>query len=266
MHKLDIRGKLLYLNGNRHTLSKAHAHNTRQIPTEFETFNHIDPTKIHLNEVLINLGDESLEGKVKRLIKEAGINLESGRYQRANKGLAIEWLFTVTPGFECDYKDLYSKGLKWLMETFPGCPIAHAIIHFDEADPHMHVIMVPIQGKRLPASKILGFKGVSRARLNDLYEKVAKEFGLSHPTRLTGAIKRLAAEITIKVCEKFDYRNILGRVWQPFIGAIQARPEPFMEALGVVIRPEELSHYKTANNATASCVVVANQTVFKESK
>lgn len=148
--------------------------------------------------------------------------------------------------------------------TFPGCPITHAIIHFDEADPHIHVIMVPIQGKRLPASKILGFKGVSRARLNDLYEKVAKEFGLSHPTRLTGAIKRRAAEITIKVCEKFDYRNILGRVWQPFVGAIQARPEPFMEALGVVVRPEDIGHYKTANSATASCVVVANPTACKE--
>jgi len=266
MHKLDLRGKLLYLNGNRHTLLMAEAHNTRQIPTEFERFNHIDPSKIHLNQELVSLDNEPLQSKVKMLISEAGIDLERGRYKRSNKGLAIEWLFTVTPGFQCDYRDLYSKSLKWLMETFPGSPIAHAIIHFDEADPHMHVIMVPIQGKRLPASKILGFKGVSRARLNDLYEKVAKEFGLSHPTRLTGAIKRRAAEITIKVCEKFDYRNILGRVWQPFIGAIQARPEPFMEALGVVIRPEELSHYKTSNNATASCVVVANPTTYKESK
>lgn len=266
MHKLDLRGKLLYLSGNRHTLSMADLHNTRQIPTEFETFNHIDPTKIHLNEELINLGDESLEDKVKRLIDEGGINLESGRYQRANKGLAIEWLFTVTPGFNCDYRELYSKSLNWLVNTFPGCPIAHAIIHFDEADPHMHVIMVPIQGKRLPASKILGFKGVSRSRLNDLYEKVAKEFGLSHPTRLSGAVKRRAAEITIKVCEKFDYRKILGRLWQPLIMAIQSRPEPFMEALGVVIRPEELGHYKTANSATASCVVVANPTAFKERK
>ena len=264
MYKLDLRGKLLYLNGNRHTLSKADLHNTRQIPTEFETFSHIDPTKSHLNQELVSLESESLEQKVKMLIGEAGISLDSARYKRANKGLAIEWLFTVTPGFQCDYEQLYSKCLFWLMETFPFSPIAHAIIHYDEADPHLHVIMIPIQGIRLPASKILGFKGVSRARLNDLYEKVAKEFGLSHPTRLTGAVKRRAAEITIKVCEKFDYRKNLGRLWQPLIMAIQARPEPFMEALGIVIKPENLSFYKTANSATASCVVAVKPNVFNE--
>lgn len=266
MHKLELRGKLLYLNGNRHTLSLAGAHNTRGIPTEFKVFNHIDPKKIHLNEELISLGAESLEDKVTRLISEAGISLECGRYKRSNKGFAIEWLFTVTPGFQCDYRALYTKSLNWLVETFPGSPIAHAIIHFDEADPHMHVIMVPIQGKRLPASKILGFKGVSRSRLIDLYEKVAKDFGLSHPTRLTGAAKRQASEMTIKVCEKFDYRKKLGRLWQPLKMAIQSRPEPFMEALGVVVKPEELSHCKLANTTTASCVVVTSQATVKGAK
>lgn len=264
MHKLELRGKLLYLNGNRHTLSLAQAHNTRQIPTEFKAFNHIDPNNIHLNVELISLGNQSLEEKIARLIREAGINLQCGRYKRSNKGLAIEWLFTVTPGFQCDYRALYTKSLNWLVETFPDCPMAHAIIHLDEADPHMHVIMVPIEGKRLPASKILGFKGISRARLNDLYEKVAKDFGLSHPTRLSGAIKRQAAEMTIKVCEKFDYRKILGRLWQPLTMAIQSRPEPFMEALGLTIKAEELCHFGRSNSATASCVVIANQTAFRQ--
>ena len=240
MHKLELRGHLLYLNGGKQTLSKAEAHNTRKIPVEFEAFNHIDPSKIHLNHEFASLSGESLEAKVKRLITEAGINLDKGRYIRPNKGLAIEWLFTVTPGFVCDFKDLYSKSLEWLQESMPTCPIAHAIIHYDEADPHMHVIMVPLDGNRLPASKILGYKGISRARANDLYEKVAKGFGLSPPTRLSGAMKRHAAAMTIKVCEKFDYRKILGRMWQPLVMAIQSRPEPFMEALGVALKPEEL--------------------------
>ena len=53
-------------------------------------------------------------------------------------------------------------------------------------------------------------------------------------------MKRHAAAMTIKVCEKFDYRKILGRMWQPLVMAIQSRPEPFMEALGVALKPEEL--------------------------
>jgi hypothetical protein len=239
MHKLELRGQLLYLNGKRQTLSKAEAHNTRKIPIELESFNHIDPTKVHLNHELVSLGEETLEEKVKRLILETGINLNKGRYQRPNKGLAIEWLFTVTPGFTCDYKDLYSESLKWLMDSMPDCPIAHAIIHFDEADPHMHVIMVPLSGKKLPASKILGYKGVSRTRANSLYKEVGEKFGLSHPARLTGASKRRAAEITIKVCEKFDYRKILGPMWQPLVMAINSRPEPFMDALGISNNQDE---------------------------
>jgi hypothetical protein len=115
----------------------------------------------------------------------------------------------------------------------PNCPVAHAIIHFDEADPHMHVIMVPIVGKFLPASKVLGFKGISRDRAINLYETVAKQFGLAHPVRLTGAEKKRVAEMTIKVCEKLGYRKILGRMWQPLIMAIRSRPEPFMEALRI---------------------------------
>jgi len=240
MHKLELRGQLLYLNGNRQTLSKAEAHNTRKIPIEFESFNHIDPSKIHLNHELVSLDDESLQERVIRLITESGISLGSGRYRRPNKGLAIEWLFTVTPGFVCDYISLYSSCLQWLRDQLPNCPVAHAIIHFDESDPHMHVVVIPIHQGRLPSSKILGFKGMSRARANDLYEKVGKGFGLSHPSRLSGAAKKLAAEMTIKVCEKFDYRNTLGRLWQPFVMAIQARPEPFMDALGISMRPEEL--------------------------
>jgi hypothetical protein len=173
---------------------------------------HIDPEKIHLNHELVSLGAESLKGRAIRLANEAGVNLNSGRYKRDNKGFAIEWLFTVTPGFKCNYLDLYEKCLGWLSESLPSCPIAHAIIHFDEADPHMHVIMIPLQGKHMPASKILGYKGISRVRANDLYEKVAKQFGLTHPTRLSGAAKRRAAEITIKVCERFDYRNVFGRM------------------------------------------------------
>jgi hypothetical protein len=240
MYKLGLRGHLLYLNGKERTLSKAQAHNTRAIPIELESFEHINPSKVSSNIELVGLNGETLEHKVLDHIGKAGINLNSKRYKRPNKGFAIEWLFSVTPGFECNYERLYSMSLQWLEDSFPECPIAHAIIHVDEADPHMHVVMVLIQGKRLPASKILGYKGINRSRLNDLYEKVAKEFGLSPPLKLTGATKKLAAEKTVQVCEKLHYRKVLGPAWQPLVMAIYARPEPFMEALNVSLNSEDL--------------------------
>lgn len=239
MHKLELRGCLLYLKGSKQTISMTEAHNARKIPIELQPNGRIDPTKSINNAVIESIDCGSLEEKVKTIISDAGINLESGRYKRPNKGLAIEWLFTVTPGFECDYVALYRESLNWLKRWLPSCPIVYAVIHFDEADPHMHVVMVPLDGKRLPASKILGYKGISRARVIDLYEQVGNKFGLSHPARLTGAAKKRAAELTIKVCERFSYRNKLGKMWQPLVMAIKSRPEPFMDALGINPSREE---------------------------
>lgn len=239
MHKLELRGSLLYLKGAKHTLTMAEAHNARRIPSELQPNGRIDPAKSHLNKVIVKIDGDNLEETVKKIISDAGINIEGGRYKRPNKGLAIEWLFTVTPGFECNYLALYKKSLEWLQKWHPGCPIVYAIIHFDEADPHMHVVMVPLAGKRMPASKILGYKGLSSARSIDLYEQVGKKFGLSHPTRLMGAAKKRAAEIVIKVCERSSYRTKLGKLWLPLVMAIKSRPEPFIDALGISLFYEE---------------------------
>ena len=233
MHKLQLRGHLLYLKGSKRTLSLAEAHNTRSIPIELEAFNHIDTSKTKLNCELVGLNGKSLENEVIRLIQGAGINPYSGRNKRSNKGFAIEWLFTVTPGFVCDFKDLYSRCLDWLRKLHPTAPIVHAVIHFDEADPHLHVITVPIDGNKLPASKMLGYKGVSQARLKGLYQTIASKYGLSPPVYLTGAAKKKASEIIIKVCEDGPYRKILGPLWEPVVLAIKARPEPFMNALKI---------------------------------
>ena len=68
MHKLDLRGHLLYLNGNKQTLELTQLHNTRNIPIELKAFDHIDPSKVHLNQENVSLQGKSLEGAVKLAI------------------------------------------------------------------------------------------------------------------------------------------------------------------------------------------------------
>lgn len=233
MHKLQLRGQLLYLNGNKQSLAKADAHNNRMIPIELGAFGHINPDKVALNQQIVSLHNESLESKVLSLIRGAGIDVSKGAYKRQDKGLAIEWMFTVTPGFNCNFSDLYIDCLHWLKNVFPECPVAHAVIHFDEDDPHLHVIMVPIKEGKMPASRILGFKGSSRSRENDIYEQVGKKYGLSYPLNLKGAVKRYASDVAIGACEKLPYRNVLTPLWKPLVMAIKSRPEPFLEALGI---------------------------------
>jgi len=233
MFKIDLRGNLLRLKGSRHTLKLAEAHNNRQIPTELYAKDKIDPSRIHLNQQIVPL-TKPLEETVLDLINQSGINTAKGTFKRADKGYAIEWIFSVTPGFVCDFKHLYIKCLDWLMSRHPGCPIAHAVIHFDEDDPHMHVIMVPIEGKHMPASKILGFKGCSRERTYSLYEKVGIEFGLSYNMYLKGAAKKAASEKAIQELEKLLCHEKLGDLWLPFKTAVRSRPELFLDALGIL--------------------------------
>lgn len=233
MHKLQLRGQLLYLTGSKQTLSLAEKHNTRKIPIELETFGHINPSKIQMNQEIVSLQGMHLEEAVLQYINQAGIDINKGPLKRRDKGLAIEWVFTVTPGFECNFMALYKECLGWLQIQFPACPIAHAIVHFDEDDPHLHVIMVPIEGQKMPSSRILGYKGSSRSRLNDLYEKVGSRYGLSFPLNLKGAAKRMASETAIKACENLSYRKALGVLWNPLVSAIKSRPEPFLEALRI---------------------------------
>lgn len=235
MHKLELRGILLYLNGGRNTLKAAQAHNTRNIPIELEAFHHIDSSKVHLNKELVALDGRTLEQTVIEKVTRAGIDIKKGQYKRPDKAYAIEWIFSVTHGFECDFEQLYSKCLEWLQSRHPGCPIVYAVIHYDEGDPHLHVIMVPISGKHMPASKILGFKGCSRERAFDLYEKVGIHFGLAYSINLKGSAKKLASEKALKELEKRLYHEKVGELWQPIKSAIQARPEPFLEALGILI-------------------------------
>jgi hypothetical protein len=234
MHKLELRGILLYLNGGRNTLKVAQAHNTRNIPIELEAFHHIDSSKVHLNKELVALDGRTLEQTVIEEVTRAGIDIKKGQYKRSDKAYAIEWMFSVTHGYECDFEQLYKKCLEWLQSKHPTCPIVYAVIHYDEGDPHLHVIMVPISGKHMPASKILGFKGCSRSRAFELYEKVGLHFGLAYAINLKGNAKKLASQKALKELEKRHYREKFGELWQPIKSAIQARPEPFLEALGIL--------------------------------
>ena len=240
MHKLQLRGQLLYLNGSKQTLIRTEAHNARNIPIELDAFGHIDPNKTHLNCEIVSLHGESLEGCVLRHIQEAGIDITRGPYKRTDKGVAIEWVFSVTPGYTGDFLGLYTKCVHWLGVLHPSCPIVHAVMHVDEGDPHIHVIMVPIVGNKMPSSRILGFKGISRKRIYDLYEQVGKEYNLSFPLNLKGAVKRHASEVAIRACEERAYRKVLGPLWKPVVMSIKSRPEPFLEALGIDIDPRNI--------------------------
>jgi hypothetical protein len=235
MNKLTVYGNLLKRNGYKQTLALAEAHNLRKIPAEVKTFHHIDPEESHLNKELVPLGQETLESKVLRLVTEAGIDPNKGVNKRFDKGYAIEWMFTTTHGFQCDFELLYIECLNWLRLRHPTCPIAHAVIHYDENTPHLHVIMVPIKGSRLPTSNVLGYKGVCRKRNEDLFSFLGHKYGFTSSQHLKGNAKRIASQKAIEACKELASHDFRESIWQPLMQAINSRPEPFLHALNIPI-------------------------------
>lgn len=233
--QISLRGILLKRKGPAHTLAMAEAHNRRKIPVELSAFAHIDPSKSASNIELISLNDISLEDAILEVLNKRGVDLNHRTNKRHDKGFAIEWLFSVTLGYEGDHLSLYNDCLSWLAAYYPDCPLVHAVIHYDENEPHMHVIMIPIRGNSLPASDILSFKGEARTRNSNLYTAIGKKHGLTLKTSLKGAIKKRAAEIVIDALEKRNTPSFMGNIWPAIKSSIRNSPDGFLDPLGITL-------------------------------
>jgi hypothetical protein len=233
--RISLRGILLKRKGPANTLAMAEAHNRRKISVELASFSHINPSKILLNQELISLKGVSLEDAVLSVLYDRGIDLNSQTNKRKDKGFAIEWLFSVTLGYEGDHLSLYNDCLSWLAAYYPDCPLVHAVVHYDENEPHMHVIMVPIRGNSLPASNIYSYKGGAKTRNSNLYAAIGKKHGLTLKTTLKGAIKKRAAEVVIEALEKRNTPSFMGNIWPAIKSSIRNSPDGFLDPLGITL-------------------------------
>ena len=228
MNKLTIKAHLLRLTGSARTLRLAEAHNMRRMVAVSCA---IDPLRSHLNMEMVPLGPTSLEERVISILNHQGLDLSHYSYKKKNRGYGVELLFTVTDGFVCDFYSLFSDCIDWLRSYHPESVIAHAIIHFDEKTPHMHVVLVPIVDGKLQADKVRGYKECNAARSISLFEYLDPDYGLGFPIFLKGAAKKMGAEKAIRRYKSLPEGEIRGMLDQCVIQAIHSRPEPFMFAM-----------------------------------
>jgi hypothetical protein len=233
MNKLTVFGHILKLNGHTRTITLAERHNKRLISQEIGEYGVIDSKKTPDNVELIPINGDSLEEVVKQHIIAKGIDINHHLLRKKNRGYAVEFIFTVTAGFKCDFNSMYSDCLELLRTYLPDCPIVHAVIHHDEDTPHMHVIVVPFVNNKLQADRVCGYKGVSTKRNKFFFESLNKRYGLTFPVYLKKAEKKIGAELAIR-----GYQNTLDSSLRmildiAIIQAIYGRPEPFLHALNI---------------------------------
>lgn len=115
----------------------------------------VDYERSHLNYDLIN--DRKLQ--YERIIKDE-ISERVARKPRANSVVLSEFLVTASPEYmqsltEDEQKRYFEKSLDFIRERYGERNTLYAVVHQDEANPHMHVGVLPItEDGRLSAKDI----------------------------------------------------------------------------------------------------------------
>ncbi|EPA8332445.1 MobV family relaxase [Escherichia coli] len=148
-------------------------HNQRQ--GKSKTNPDIIESKTHLNFDLINEGKIKYEQTIKNKINE-----RVKRKPRANSVVLSEFLVTATPEYiqnlsPQEQKKYFSSSLEFIQKKYGAENVLYATIHQDEANPHMHVGIVPItKDNRLAAKDLFNGKQVMIKLQDDFHAHIVK--------------------------------------------------------------------------------------------
>lgn len=214
---------------NLETLRDALKHNLRLIPRETSIPSHIDPARSSQNQVLEGgLDPIQITREVGSRIKE-----ETKKPLRKNGVVAIEVVFSLPYDTVVENPcKFFAESKDWLAH-FWGCPVISAVIHLDERNPHIHVLVLPLKYGRMTGSAIVGFK----PELNLLKREHHREVGSQHGLTLIESVprfKRHAAALEIlKLLQQHPDWITHPSISTALLGAFAARPGELMSVLGI---------------------------------
>jgi hypothetical protein len=98
----------------------------------------------------------------------------------------------------------------------------------DESNPHMHIIFLCVDGKKLLASTVVGYKSRLQGRLIDFYKEVGQKHGLERPLNgLNKANRKLLANKVIEHLEASQDPIVFSKHYQTVKDAIKRNPASF---------------------------------------
>ena len=116
----------------------------------------IDMNKSKENYHIIHAPQYTYSRKIKELIKEYGCKT------RKDSVKLVETLITASPEFmnrlsKGEQREYFERAVKFMKDEIGEDRIISAVVHMDEATPHMHLVFCPInKDGKLSAKSILG--------------------------------------------------------------------------------------------------------------
>ena len=203
-------------------------HNFRTISSEIGPYKKIDPTRSHLNQVLIGgTNIEALKLEHQRILSSYN------RAIRKDAVLLIESVMSPSFDFEGDFDGLCLDYLEYLKSSL-RIPILSAVTHHDERLPHMHVLMVPLRDGRLSAKDVIGYKNQLYEFKKDFFKKVGKKYGLTDlETERRLPLSERATYSSLILDEIIRFPELLTERRYEIEKAMQINPLLFLDALGI---------------------------------
>ncbi|MEY4763666.1 MAG: hypothetical protein RI907_339 [Pseudomonadota bacterium] len=213
----------------------AACHNLRTIQAELGCDSHIDASRVHLNEVLHGASDPDGVAAAWACIT----TLRGVTSYRKNACSVIEAVFSLPRGHAIDAGAYFRDCLRWLAARFGGMDnVISAVVHNDEAQPHMHMLVVPLlevpgRGWKLCANDMLGDLAAVKSMQSAFGREVAERYGLKRVGPLRGEAKRGAVALVLGHLRHESDPVMQSAVWAQVRASIEADPAPFVDALGL---------------------------------
>lgn len=212
------------------SLLVATRHNLRDKQADQGASDNIDLNRSHLNVTLHGPSTphaivERANGlKIKYAVPKSKL--------RKDHAQALEFVVSVRDDSDIDVMDYFNASVRWLIEVFGVEMLLSAVVHFDEAEPHMHGLVLPISNGEYRGSSLIDKPSLQRLT-SRFAEEVGKPFGLSfQPRRRLHAAQRAAAFNLIMDHLQSNADPVLeSHVWSPVLEHIKRAPQDFLETL-----------------------------------
>jgi hypothetical protein len=214
------------------TLLSAARHNKRELAPELEARGRIDGDKSQLNYSLAGATDSAgVVAMALHLMADTGTQPDKMRRDYCQ---AVEIVFSLHPTTTIDTRQYFTACVAWCCERFGADNVLSADVHHDEAAPHCHALIAPIQLGRWVGSKLIDHAN-TKAMRESFGRQVAGLYGLRMVDKLTGGHKADAVALVLAEIER-NHRGVIGStLWQPLRQAIERNPAPFIAAMGLVL-------------------------------
>lgn len=157
---------------------------------------------------------------------------------RSNAVRAIEVIISLSSRHGIDDINFFRASASWFARRFGGDQnLLSAVVHYDENNDHLHLLIQPIHHGRLVGSRMIGFGGRFRSHQSDFDREVARPAGVKvvMPLALGRQGLALAAAAVVGRLNEMNDALLSSSVFRVVKNSIERQPVPFLWELGIDI-------------------------------